>query len=715
MSSESLVVAPAKKSRPRPPLPLVLAPALLDVVLIVAFLALTFLLGVFPLKDTDFWWHLRTGDWIRQTGWPPTHDLYTFTVPDHPWIDLHWGFQVAISWGYAHGGVVALNLAKCAITCAAVFLLVTARRRDWPLWVSLLAWLPALLVLGGRMYIRPETLTLLYLAIDLAILFRWERFPLLALLLPVVQVAWVNSHGLFVLGPILLTCALIDALLRPGALAPGRKRWWWIVALATVLTGLACLVNPYGVRGALFPLELARTMGNPMFAQHVAELMPVPVFIERNGGWRSLPLLLHVATMVLGALSFLIPLVWTLATRLRRPPADPAAKPARKIAGKAGAESYRDAPAWRLSLFRLLLFAAFSALSWQATRNSHQFAAVVGTVTAWNFGEWAAAARRRRRRAWLQPPPPEDCPRWSCSPAWVRSAASPSSLSWSPAASSTPGPARDGRSGLVRSRSGSPTRPSSTPAARGCRRTVPQLPQWPRRALRVPQRPEAQGLRRCAARGDRCRSFTRYLKLSSGSGRQAGLGPRARRGAGRPDPRPATAQRGPWPASIMANPGHWRCVWFDPIVALFVHRSYTSAVAAHGVDLGARHFAPDPATDPHGLPRGLARLGRRPSGSMPRLPPVARAAGPGAAARAARSRSRPSRPACRSRRARRLEAPRQAGDGPRADRPRWAAGARYRLPFDPVYDLSAVRATYDLRRAHEITPRRLPVLYLLEL
>ncbi len=41
-------------------------------------------------------------------------------------------------------------------------------------------------------------------------------------------------------------------------------------------------------------------------------------------------------------------------------------------------------------------FVAFSILSLQATRNSHQFAAVVGTVTAWNFGEWAAVLRHRR-------------------------------------------------------------------------------------------------------------------------------------------------------------------------------------------------------------------------------------------------------------------------------------------------------------------------------
>ena len=121
------------------------------------FLALTFLLGAFPLKDTDFWWHLKTGDMIRQSGRVPTVDIFTFSVPPGtPWIDLHWIFQVALSWGYAHGGVVALNLAKCAITCVAVLLLVTARRRGWPVWAMLIAWLPALLVLGGGCMSAPR-------------------------------------------------------------------------------------------------------------------------------------------------------------------------------------------------------------------------------------------------------------------------------------------------------------------------------------------------------------------------------------------------------------------------------------------------------------------------------------------------------------------------------------------------------------------------------
>ena len=122
---------------------------LFDVALIGLFLALAFLLGVFPLKDADFYWHLRTGDLIRETGEIPRVDFYTFTRAGTPWIDLHWMFQVGVSWINERGGVPALTLAKALITALAVFLLITARRRDWPIWAMVLAWIPALLVLSG--------------------------------------------------------------------------------------------------------------------------------------------------------------------------------------------------------------------------------------------------------------------------------------------------------------------------------------------------------------------------------------------------------------------------------------------------------------------------------------------------------------------------------------------------------------------------------------
>jgi tetratricopeptide (TPR) repeat protein len=700
MSSE-IVVAPTKKTRPRARLPL--TPLALDVVLVGAFLALVFLLGAFPLKDTDFWWHLRTGDLIRQTGQVPRHDLFTYTAADHRWIDLHWGFQVALSWGFGRGGVVALNLAKCAITCAAVLLLITARRRDWPLWVVLLAWLPALLVLGGRMYIRPETLTLLYLAIVLVILFHWERYPALAFLLPLVQVAWVNSHGLFVLGPLFIAFGLIDALCRPGALAPARKRWWQMVLLASVLMGLACLANPYGLAGALFPLELARTMGNPMFTRAIAELTPIPLFIERSGGGHSLPLQLHLATMGLGALSFLLPLLGAL-VGWTRAVSDPAEKPARKRRKAASASDTR----WRLSPLRLLLFVAFSALSWRATRNSHQFAAVVGTITAWNFAEWAAvlarhagtgsaAARRRRLPQGLLPR--------------LATLGLICALFVLVASGNFYALAGEGRTvGLGEEPlwfphaavefAGKPELPDRFLSFHEGYAALYEYHNGPQRKVFVDARLEVVG----------ATLYKRYLDLAERIRDDDPGWPAELDAAGRPAVMVGHATNGFGGAVILANPA-WHCVWFDPVVAMFVHRSFAEVIAEHEVDFGRRHFAGDPGTDPHGLVELLAaseahwnyaqalQAHRRPDLARPQVLLGLDYAG----------RIRQADPAS-------LDGWKLLGKLEMVREPLAADGApvrRYRLPFDSVHDLSVVRATYDLRRAQELAPQDFLTLFLL--
>jgi tetratricopeptide (TPR) repeat protein len=374
---------------------------LADFVLGVMFLSLVFLLGMFPLKDTDFWWHLRTGDLIRETFRVPVTDWYTFAAADHPWIDLHWGFEVLLSIGYELGGVVALNLAKCVVTTVALLILLGTKRKGWPLWAMIVAWLPALFVLSGRMYVRPETLSLLFLAIELAILFHWKERPRLAFGLPVLFLLWVNSHGLFVVGLVVLVMALADAAWTFHPFDTNRRPWWRTVLIGSGLAVAATVVNPYGVRGALFPLELARTMANPIFASTIAELTPVGEFI-RKMGLSNVPLRLHLLAMLTGALSFLIPLIWQLAVfakdRQSSMPIPATAPKARKSRRKTPAivEPAKPRVYWALSPFRLFLYAGFTLLGWKATRNTHQFAAVVGAVTAWNFSEWVSAIQSRR-------------------------------------------------------------------------------------------------------------------------------------------------------------------------------------------------------------------------------------------------------------------------------------------------------------------------------
>src|SRR3990172_9033198 len=46
------------------------------------------------LDDADTWWHLAAGRWIAGHRAIPPTDTLSYTVPDHPWINLQWLFDL---------------------------------------------------------------------------------------------------------------------------------------------------------------------------------------------------------------------------------------------------------------------------------------------------------------------------------------------------------------------------------------------------------------------------------------------------------------------------------------------------------------------------------------------------------------------------------------------------------------------------------------------
>jgi tetratricopeptide (TPR) repeat protein len=699
-------LARSSPTKPGPSAPVGLAKV--DLLMILAFLGLTFLLGVFPLKDTDFWWHLKAGDQIRQTGQVPRFDTFTYGAEWHPWIDLHWGFQVALSWGYEQGGVVLLNVAKCVITCLAVFLLITARKPDWPVWVMLLVWLPALLVLSGRMYIRPETISLLYLSIVLAILFRWDRNPWLAFALPVVQLFWVNSHGLFILEPIMLVFALIDEAVRPGSFSLERRGWWRKILTATCLTGLACLCNPYGLAGAFYPIQLSETMRNPIFKETILELEPLTSFVKKVG-FDNLLMKIHLATFVLGGLSFLLPIIWgasvglwDLARKNVPPPADlPKGKRKRESSKarkttKSPADRADALEAWSPFLFRGLLFTFFSGLSLLATRNSHQFAAVVGTVTAWNFGEWFGMIRARRLRFDPTATRVRLWPRMVTFAAIglvFAAVASGRFYAW----------AGEGRTIALGEEplwfpkeavkfAGGPGMPDRLVAFHNGHASLYEYDYAPAKKVYTDARLEVMGPE----------VYTAYINLSRKIGDKSGNWAEELDKMGRPAVLVDNIQIGS--ASLSAtllNSQHWRCVYYDALAAVFVHDSLTKVVQEHSVDFMARHYQREANLAP-GDPAALAAMAR----SLRLLGTDCLMRGDNL-----RSRSLFLLGLDYARKGREVDP--RALDG-------WKnAGLielfrdlieskepipRFRLPFDPVIDLAFARGTYELVKALEIDP-----------
>ena len=339
-------------------------------VVFVALFALTFLLGCFPMADFDVWWHLRTGQLILDNGAVPLVDIFTYNNAGRPWIDIYLLFLVVLALLYRIGGVSALVLLKAVAGVAIVALALAARRPGAATGPAVLAWLPALIVLSGRLCERPELFSLLFLAGFLAVLGRAAERPGWLWLLPVLQLLWVNSHGFFVLGPLIIAAYAAELLYqRARYRTAGPPHLARRFALAGGTAIVTCLINPYGLAALSLPIEQFHKLGaQGVYRANIGELRSIGDFISL-AGVRSPYLLAFLFMLALGLASFIWPLM-----------------------------------RGRFSPFRALLFAGSAYLGWQATRNSALFALVAAVVAVGNLDEMiglakpvAAAAQRGRR------------------------------------------------------------------------------------------------------------------------------------------------------------------------------------------------------------------------------------------------------------------------------------------------------------------------------
>ena len=386
---------------------------LADGALLLLAVGAAFSLGCRELFDADVWWHVRAGQWIWSHRNVPTLDPFTFASASRPWIDLHWLFQVALAAAYWAGGVRGIILMTSAVCAMVLLVALTARDQRWPSWVVAACWLPALVVMSVRFDPRPEVFSLLAVATYLAVLLRTDETPVLAWILPIVQVLWVNTQALFVLGPIILVSYLADRLVLSLRRPWSGRRWWLHVGGAAAAVGIACLANPYGLRGTLFPLELFRKItawGGP-YKSSIAEVFDLRTFVEKEGVEAiggNLYFRAEYFLLLALPLSFIVPAVWRAGRAASRPEGT-RPTPARAMAwlgvlwlsaglilvGALGLPA-RGTPDWLVRLGRLtpvglVQLGAFGALILVGLGRRGALLAVLGGVAAAGWVTWLRA------------------------------------------------------------------------------------------------------------------------------------------------------------------------------------------------------------------------------------------------------------------------------------------------------------------------------------
>ncbi len=339
-------------------------------VVIGALLLLALLLGCFPMSDFDVWWHLRSGRLVLENRAVPRVDVFTYTNAGRPWIDIYWFFQIVITLLHRLGGTSALVVLKALAGVALVASTLWARPRSAALWPAVVFWIPGLVLLSGRLNERPELFSLLLLAGFLLVLAQARAQARKLWLLPLLQVLWVNSHGYFLLGPLILAAYAAD-------LAWQRLRRREIPTnLARTLAGvgpavlLACFLNPYGWGVfRLFQQQFAKFGAHGVYRANIGEFRTIGDFVA-SFGINNPYLLGFFVVLALGLASFVV-------AGLRH----------------------------RFSLFRALVFGGAAYMGWQATRNSALMTVVTAAVFLGNLDQDGPPAREPAKQRPAKPQP----------------------------------------------------------------------------------------------------------------------------------------------------------------------------------------------------------------------------------------------------------------------------------------------------------------------
>lgn len=269
---------------------------LIPLAFIGAFIALA------PTDPHDFWWHLRVGQVVAESGVPRTN-LFAWTVPaTQPFVYAAWFSDWLFYQTYRLAGLQGPVLARNLLGLVAFALvLLEAYRRSGSWRLAGLAVMLAGLMTINNLTTRPQNWAWLPFMAYVMILgaFVDRRMgPRALLALPPLMIFWVNAHGSFVLGLILLALtgsgeALRMLLRQPDA--PDRRRLVLLLAAAAA-TLLATLLNPIGPEIFRYVVNL---LTNPPSQDLVNEWQP-PTVRSLAGRFFFLATLALVATLALG-------------------------------------------------------------------------------------------------------------------------------------------------------------------------------------------------------------------------------------------------------------------------------------------------------------------------------------------------------------------------------------------------------------------------------
>jgi hypothetical protein len=253
-----------------------LLPSISEMVFLSLFLILVLQHGQALLRDGDTGYHIRTGEFIIQNWTIPERDIFSFRSPPIPWTAHEWLSEIIMAVVHSASGLTGTVVFFSFIIATTYLLLFRMLRQESP-DVLLAALIVCFAALSSTPHwlARPHIFSLALTVIWYHLLNDFQyRHKNRLFLLPLLTLLWVNLHGGYIVGIVLLGIYVVGNLVSWITHRETNAEHFLQNSKSLLLIMIVCIlvsmINPQGYQILLFPFKVT---SDRFLMDHVQEFL----------------------------------------------------------------------------------------------------------------------------------------------------------------------------------------------------------------------------------------------------------------------------------------------------------------------------------------------------------------------------------------------------------------------------------------------------------
>jgi len=239
-------------------------------------LSLSLFLAMFVTPDTDYFWHIKAGEYMVSNHMILKNDVFSWSLYGKTWISHEWLFEVFCYLLKCFSQSYHLFIYCFLCLFGLFFILFYTNRNNYLKNIPFsLVWVVIALMIYPFIACRPHMISYLFLALAIWILkdlFYNEKSKKIYFL-PILSVFWANFHGGssnlgYLLATVFLMCGLFRfSFVKIEAKRLSRKQIFkYLQGILLSVIGLA--FNPHGIKMVIYPYE---NMANSFMLKTISE------------------------------------------------------------------------------------------------------------------------------------------------------------------------------------------------------------------------------------------------------------------------------------------------------------------------------------------------------------------------------------------------------------------------------------------------------------